>query len=67
MLRNEEDIECLDTPDHLKCRCNLAKTKDVKLKVKHCCLKQELEKAMVGHVPKVISFGNDDDDDRLLC
>jgi phage terminase Nu1 subunit (DNA packaging protein) len=41
---NEEDIECLNTPDHLKSRCNLAKTKGVKLK-----LKRRLEKGMVLH------------------
>jgi hypothetical protein len=56
---NEEDIECLDTPDHLKYLHNLAKTKAVKLK-----LKCHLEKAVVRRVPKVIHFGNDVNDDK---
>jgi hypothetical protein len=57
---NEEEIEFLDTPDRLEYPCNLAKTKAVKLKLKCRHLKQELEKVMVGCVPKVIHFGNDD-------
>jgi hypothetical protein len=59
---NEEDIECLDTSDPLEYRRDLARTKAIKLKLKlkRRRLEQELEKAMVGRVPKVLHFGNDD-------
>jgi hypothetical protein len=49
-------------PSHLDYRRDLAKTKalKLKLKLKRRRLEQELEKAMVGRVPKVIHFGDDD-------
>jgi hypothetical protein len=57
--KNEEDIECLNTPEHLKYQPKLTKIKAVKLKLKHCHIfEQELEKAMVGCAPKLIHFDN---------
>lgn len=60
---NEEDIDCLLTPDRVEYRRDLLKIKAIKIKLKRHRLEEELEKSMAARAPKVIRCGSVDDSD----